>query len=219
MAVKTQSNPMRHALYLRVDAGVKARAKESTRIDRSGLLWFASYVLPVFFPAVVFLGMVLTWHLNGSDFLDYLSLNGIRLPATVLVVGATLIIIRNSYVRSADNPSTHLIIKHEIRVQIREAKRAAKLVGTSVLPVLTIEHVDARARVEEALIQQHLHDGPLVWNQTDADKITALLFEDLNREHTILSLIVDRRMFTHAEISKALAGMEANGKALQEGWL
>jgi hypothetical protein len=216
--------PKPPATRFNVDSGVKAREKESTWVDSSSLSWFISYVLPVFIPTAIFI--VLPWLTGlvfGFDYFGTLPTNtGFDTLAFILLVTTFFTIVAAALCRShsKSNPRDYLIIKRELRTQLREAKRAAKLVDATVLPVLTIEHVDARARVDGALLMESIRqDSFTVWDQTDADKIAALLFKDLSREHTILNLINVRSMITYAEISEALAGMEANGKALQEGWL
>lgn len=100
------------------------------------------------------------------------------------------------------------------RKRIRKARRAAKSLGTSVVPLLTKEHVEARIRVDDIL---HAHVP--FWKQSDSDGLCKLLFADLSREPVIISLITERGMTTYTQVREALADIESNPKPLQNGWL
>lgn len=99
------------------------------------------------------------------------------------------------------------------RRRIKKARRTAKSLGSSVIPVLTKDHIEARVRVDNAL-----RANVPVWKQSDSDGICKLLFADLTREPVITDLINKRGLVTFAHIKEALEGMESN-EVLKEGWL
>lgn len=110
--------------------------------------------------------------------------------------------------------------KRRMKRGIRKSRGTAKHLGSTIVPVLTSFHVDARINVDEALKTQIESRDGAKWNQTDSDAIALLLFEDLGREQVILSLIKDRGFTTATEIAAELEHIESTVAApLWEGML
>lgn len=87
------------------------------------------------------------------------------------------------------------------------------------IPTLTKERVEARLRIEQTL-RDKLHRAKITWEQEDSDRLTKLLFEDLNREPLITALISDRALLTVTEIESALRQIETQTLTpIQDGWL
>lgn len=103
---------------------------------------------------------------------------------------------------------------------IRKSRRTAKKLGVSVVPVLTKEHVEARIRVDAALLEKRRDQGRETNINPASDDIAVLLFKDLNREQVIISLISDRDITSASEIEEALLEVEAYTAApVRSGWL
>lgn len=105
------------------------------------------------------------------------------------------------------------------RSVIKRSRQAAKRLGSTVVPVLTEDHVNSVERVHKAMTAAATasHSKP---DARDHDRLTVLLFENINREQVLLSIINDRGLFTAKEIEAALRDMESNTVGpVQSGWL
>jgi hypothetical protein len=105
------------------------------------------------------------------------------------------------------------------RSVIKRSRQAAKRLGSSIIPVLTEDHVASVERVYKAMTTAaaESHIKP---DARDHDRLTVLLFENINREHALLSIINDQGLFTAKEIEAALRDMESHTVGpVQSGWL
>lgn len=109
--------------------------------------------------------------------------------------------------------------KKAARRGIKGSRRTAKKLGTTIVPVLTASHVEARIRVDEALKQKRTENGKKLWDQSASDAIAIMLFEDLGREPIILSLIENSGLISAKDIGDALTDIESHPTPLWEGVL
>lgn len=113
------------------------------------------------------------------------------------------------------SPKSPIVISKEQRANLKKTRLIAAQLGKSVVPVLTEEHIAATYRVFFSLVRT---PGPA--NQTDHDRITVLLLEDLNREPLLIDLITNRGINAMSEIEEALRDIESNVTGpVQRGWL
>ena len=97
---------------------------------------------------------------------------------------------------------------------LNRSRKTAKKLGGAVVPVLTKEHVEAMARLEQALA-----GNGVSWSKSETDKVRALLLEDLDRAQSLVSLIESHEAPSLEQVLAELADMEAKPKPLQGGWL
>jgi hypothetical protein len=112
------------------------------------------------------------------------------------------------------------LVENKIRRNVvKRSRQAAKRLGSNIVPVLTEDHVTSVERVHKAMITA-AESSKGSTGSRDYDRITALLFENINREQVLLSIINDRGFFTAKEIEAALRDMESNTVGpVQSGWL
>lgn len=103
---------------------------------------------------------------------------------------------------------------------LRESRSTAKKMGVELVPELTAEHVEARIRLTEALKSKRVAQGKsALFITPESDAIAKMLFQDLNRENIILSLINDRGIVTATGIHEALMEIETHPTPLWNGSL
>jgi hypothetical protein len=113
-----------------------------------------------------------------------------------------------------NDPTSPFVISKEHRTNLKKTRLLAAQLGESVVPVLTEEHIAASYRVFFSLVRT---PGPA--DQTDYDRITVLLLEDLNREPLLIDLITNRGI-TMNGVEAALRDIESNTTSpVHSGWL
>lgn len=137
-----------------------------------------------------------------------------------VITGALVLVALLLVFMGESTPEEELKAKRRVKHGIRKSRGTAKHLGSSIVPVLTSFHVDARINVDETLKTQIESRDGAKWNQADSDAIALLLFEDLGREQVILSLINDRGLVNATEIAAELEHIESSVAApLWEGML
>ena len=186
------------------DASVKQMNKDANRVAYNKLTVMSEY-LTIAVPGLAVMVVFAASHNDGSIFeVAYMP------TLLVMAVAAKVaLLFLNPYTRE----------KRLLKKSISGARQSAGKLGTELVPVLTKEHVEARIKIDDAL-RQKLKNKDTKWSQRDSDGIGSLLFQDLNREPIILSLISDRHLLTFADVSAALSEMESMTiNPVREGWL
>jgi hypothetical protein len=116
-------------------------------------------------------------------------------------------------------PQSPFVINKQRRSNLKKTRLLAAQLGSTVIPVLTEEHVTSVERVHKAMTTAAAasHVKP---DARDHARLTILILKDLNREVLLLDLINNRGITTMDEIEEVLRSIEDNTiRPLQNGWL
>lgn len=114
------------------------------------------------------------------------------------------------------------VVEHKMRRSaVKRSRQAAKRLGSTVIPVLTEEHITSVERLHKAMTTAAAASPASTKpDARDHKRLTVLLLADLNREPLLLNLIEERGLVTMDDIEASLKEIETNTiTPLQDGWL